>query len=206
TAYAAYRELWATFAPMLGGTSGAKYQDEWHEKLSKFVQDYPKSEDAPDALHQLALGSEYSGKDETAKRWYRQIYTAFPDHAYAEKSKGAEKRLGMVGRPMELQGRTLSGGAYNITQSKDTAAIVYSYPSFVAVCIGDFARLKQIVAKNANKVELVCVNLDDTEKAAKDYVNANSPPGIHMFESKQGAVGLNSRLAVQYGINGLPTM
>lgn len=210
TAYAAYREMWATYGPMMieqpKGKSLKEVQEEWHDALSKFVLAYSKSDDAADALHQLAVNCEFSGKDETAKRWYNQLYTAFPDHPYAEKAKGAEKRLDLVGQTLELQAPTLSGQNYNIAQSKGKVVVIYYYSSTVAVSVGDFARLKQIVAKNAKDVELVCVNLDETIQAAKAFFQANSPPGIHLFDGKEGAAGQNSRLALQYGINGLPTM
>ena len=43
-------------------------------------------------------------------------------------------------------------------------------------------------------------------QAAKAFVQANNPVGVHLFENKVGATGQNGRLGVQFGINGLPTM
>src|SRR5262249_34081850 len=51
-AYLTYREMWAEFAPKLSNPKDdfAKVQDQWFERLTKFVQSYPNAEDAADAF------------------------------------------------------------------------------------------------------------------------------------------------------------
>jgi hypothetical protein len=207
-AYGTYREIWTHYSlaisdPKKAPADIAKAQESWLTQLAKFVQDYPNAPDTtPEALHQLAIGAEFAGKEEEAKRGYRQIYSAFPNHLFAEKAKGAEERLNLVGKELKLAGNDLDGNAFDIKSLKGKTVVVYYYASYVDQCIGDFAQLK---VANGN-FELICVNLDDAIGTAKAFVQQHKAPGIQLFSAAPNATGLNSPLAVQYGINGLPTL
>jgi len=67
----------------------AKLQDKWLDDLTDFVKKYSKAEDTPDALGQLAIGCEFAGKIEEAKRWYKELFTSFPEHYHAPRSRGS---------------------------------------------------------------------------------------------------------------------
>lgn len=211
-AYGVFRELWAHYSIELANAKTAqaigKVQGEWHDKLVKFAQTYPKADDTPDALNQLAMDAEYNGKDEEAKRWYTQIYSNFPEHHLAEKSRGAERRLGLIGRPLELAGPQLVGGAnFDVTAHKGKVVIVYYWTSKVAVCKVDFQLLKKIHADyGAKGVEIVGVSLDDNAADAQKFLQETQAPGTHLFQAAKDGVGLNSPLAVFYGINSLPNV
>lgn len=208
-AYARYRELFARFTPQLVDRDvqkATKAQEEFQAELAKYVQSYPQSEDAPDALFQLALNSEFSGKQEEAKRWYKQLYSNFPTHHYAGKAKGSETRLGLVGQAFQLTGPQLGSGVpFNATQLKGKVVVVY-YWTNAPVCIGDFARLKQVLASHAGDVELVTVSLADSEADANSFLKSNPVQGTHLFQPSKDGVGMNSPLAEQYGINGIPVL
>ena len=220
--HATFVELCARFLPLLESERAMndlkKVQEEWHDALTKFVTDYPAVKDTPDALNYLAIGAEFAGKDEEAKRWYRLIYTNFPTHALAEKSRGCVRRLEAIGQPMELVSPTLDGrNTFDITTLKANPAAgvkgkvvaVYYWASYCQSCPREFAVLKQLhSALQIKGLELVCVNLDDNPADAVRFLTANPLPGIHLFQAAKagGGVGLNGPLAVHYGINGLPTL
>jgi len=204
-AYATYRHLWASYAEKLISTNAAKVQDEWLNQLEKFATAYPKADDTPDALWQLAMGSEYGGKDEEAKRWYARIYQAFPSHPLAPKAIGSEKRLNLIGQPLQLAGPQLgTNAAFDIASLKGKVVVVYYWASTVSVCERDFDTLKRLRNKHAGKMELVCVNLDDTAATANAFLRKAQVPGIHLFQAAADGSGLNSPLSTFYGINGLP--
>lgn len=214
TAYATYRELWAIYGPKLGDkkltpAEMQKLQDEWLEKLAKFVQTYSKGEDTADALHHLGMGHEFSGRDGEAKRWYQQLAKSFPEHALAEKAAGCVRRLDLVGRELELQGPRLQGnGNVGIADFKGKVVAVYYWASYIPVTVGDLARLRQMQSTYAAKgFELVCVNLDDNQADALKHLQANPlPQAHHVYMPAREGGGLNSPLATYYGINGLPTL
>jgi thiol-disulfide isomerase/thioredoxin len=204
-AYGAYRHLWALYAEKITGPKASEVQEEWLNQLVKFVQAYPKCEDAPDALWLLAMGSEYGGKDEEAKRWYHQIYENFPTNPLAAKARGSEARLNLIGHPLQLSAPQLgSGTPFNITSLKGKVVVVYYWASHVNVCERDFDTLKRLRQRHGDKMELVCVSLDDTPAAASAFLQRNQVTGIQLFEQAKEGGGLNSPLAAFYGINGLP--
>ncbi len=212
--YVTYREMWAKYARSLSSPNATqkdltKLQESWLDQLAKFVQSFPKAEDTPDALSQLGLGCEFSGKEDEAKRWYNQVYTAFPEHPLAARAKGAERRLGIVGQAMELTGPQLgSGSPYDLTQAKGKVAIVYYWASNWKQSIADFAVLKKVHADHHVKgLEIVTVSLDDNGDEAKKFLETSPLTGTHLFQASmsKAAASLNSPLADQYGING-PTL
>jgi peroxiredoxin len=209
--YVTFREMWAEFGPKLVSTTIkgddlVKLQEQWMAKLQGFVEAYPKAEDTPDALMHLAMGHEFGTKEreEVAKRYYQQLFTNFPDHPSAAKAKGALKRLTLEGQPFELAGPKVDGGAFNIAQLKGKVVVVYYWASDCQSCAADFARLKQLQSTySAKGVEVVGVSLDDRAAQAQQYLKANNLGGTHLFQAgEQG--GMNSPLATQYGIMGLP--
>ena len=206
-AYGAYRQLWATYAAKLAGPQVAKVQDEWLDKLEKFAKAYPKAEDTPDALWQLATGCEAGGKDEEAKGWYRLIFEGFPSHPLAGKAKGSEARLNLVGRPLELAGPQLGSSAmFDVAGLKGKVVVVYYWASTVSVCERDFVTLNRLRAAHAKDMEIVCVCLDDSAAAASEFLRKNPMTGVQLFQAAKDGGGLNSPLAISYGINSLPTL
>jgi thiol-disulfide isomerase/thioredoxin len=209
--YLTYRVLWTDYAPKLakGGDNAPKVQQQWMGELAKFVVDYPKAEDTPDALHQLAVGSEFAGKDDEARRLYQQLASNFPDNALAAKAQGAVKRLELVGKPMELTGTTTAAATFDLKSLSGKVVVVYYWASYCEVCTGDFARIKQMLSTHGPKgMELVTVNLDDRPEEATKYLQNTPMPGAHLVQppATGQAAGLTGPLALQYGINGLPSM
>ncbi len=209
TGYIAYRELWAKFGRALVEDIDElpRVQRAWMEELAKFVQQYPKADDAPDALHHLAMGSEFGGKEDEAKRYYEQIATNFPNHALAAKARGSVRRLDLTGKALELSGPTLTGQTFDLTRLRGKVVVVYYWASYCRDCQPDVATLRKLQSTySAKGLEIVTVNLDETAQAATGFLQTNPLTATHLFQAADNASGLSSPLATQYGIMGLPTV
>jgi len=210
-AYGVYRDMWNRFAIAMATQDQKKIQDlqdKWLVDLSGFVTKYSKAEDTPEALHQLAIGSEFGGKVEEAKRWYKQLFENFADHHLAPRARGSEARLSLVGTAMKLTSPLLgdSTKTFDIASLKGKVVIVHYWGSYTEQHKDDFVRLKRIADQNAKDVVLVNVNLDETAAKAQDAVSKTQAPGIHLFHVTNKEVGLNGPLANQFGIHILPTI
>jgi thiol-disulfide isomerase/thioredoxin len=205
-AYATFRLLWAEYTS--AAEKGPEFQKKWLENLEKFVQTYPRADDTPDALFHLGMGYEFLAKEDDAKRWYHQLHVNFPEHVLAAKAKGCEDRLSLVGKELQLSGPTLQGGStFDMTTVKGKAVVVYYWTSYCSNCVTDFPRLKQLQATyGAKGLELVLVSLDDQANDARRYLQSNPVPGTCLFQAAKDGGGVNSRLAIQYGIQSLPTI
>ena len=106
--------------------------------------------------------------------------------------------------------RLISGQAFDLTELKGKIVIVHYWGSYSDQYKDDFARLRQTLKDAGAKqnVELVSINLDDDAAKAKAAVAATEAPGIHLYQTpnNNSGGGLNSPLAVQYGIHILPTL
>lgn len=181
----------------------AKVQKDYMERLSKFVQDYPKCDDTPDALMQLGMMSELVNDEGPAKKWYELMIKDFGSHAQAGKAKGAARRLDLDGKDLELTSTTMTGSSFDIKSVKAKVVLVYFWASWNQQCAGDFVKLKTLLTSYGPKgLEVVGISLDDSAQAAKDFVQRNSAPGTELYE--QG--GMSSKLSEQFGIQVLPTM
>jgi hypothetical protein len=203
-AYVTFREMTADYAQQLGDKKNPveKVQEAWLDRLAKFVQAYPHAEDTPDALLQLGMVSEFANKEIEAKNWYQQLASNFADKPVAQKAQGAIARLESEGKVFQLAGPTLAGSTYDIGQSRGKTVVVYYWASWNNQCVGDFAKLKLLLDANAGKLELVTVNLDTKADEAVEFLRRAPAPGTHVHQDG----GLDSPLAVQYGIMGLPSM
>jgi tetratricopeptide (TPR) repeat protein len=207
--YATYREIWALYQQKASDRKIAGNpkliqgaQEEYHKALKEFVIAYSKSEDAPDALIQLAMGAEFNSKDDEAKNYYKQIVENFPGHANRPKADGAVRRLDSVGKAFELTSPVLGNSAqrFSMNQAAGKVAIVYYWSTLSAQAVGDFAALKKLQDDYAKDLTVICVSLDDDATTAAPFAAKNASFATHVHQPG----GMNGPLATQYGIFGLP--
>ncbi|MBL8799169.1 MAG: redoxin domain-containing protein [Planctomycetia bacterium] len=202
-AYVSYCEIMADYNLRISTDDGVKLQKEFLDKLEKFVQDYPKAENAPEALMQLGMISELMNEEGPAKKWYEMFAKNYPNHPQAAKMEGAKRRLESTGKDMELAGGTLAGSAFDVKSLKGKVVVVYYWASWNGQCATDLEKLKALHGTHAAKgLEVVCVNLDDASASAKSFLQGKTAPAVHLHE--QG--GMASKLSEHYGIQVLPTM
>ena len=203
-AYVTFREMQADYGAKIADTKGdpAKVQQEWLERLTKFVKAFPTADDAADALLSLGWGHEMIGKEIEAKNWYAQLARDFAAAPQAAKAKGALRRLDLEGKVLELSGPTLAGAAYDVAGARGKVVVVYFWASWNAPSAGDFDKMKQLLDKHGKDLELVTVNLDTSADEAAAFVKRTSAPGVHLHQPG----GLESKLATDYGVMMLPNL
>jgi hypothetical protein len=206
-AYVTYREMWTEYTLKLQSTTTAevkKVQEDWLVRLTNFIQDYPKAEDATDALLQLGMVSEFLDKEIEAKKWYARLGHDFADKSAGQKGLGAVRRLDLEGKVLKLAGPMLgdSSTVYDIDQLRGKVVVVYYWSSLNGGdAAADFAKLKQVVDSYGSKgMALLCINLDNTTDDAKAFIQRQAAPGIHLYQTG----GLESKLATEYGVMMLP--
>jgi RNA polymerase sigma factor (sigma-70 family) len=205
-AFIAYRALNAEYASRLSasGADLVKVQDVWRAQLAEFVKKYPDADDTPDALLQLGLVSEMLGKEDEARKWYRQLADKFSSVQQGAKGAGALRRLDLVGKPLDLTARVMGkDSTVDLARLQGKVAIVYYWATWYSQYVEDFDKLKKLVADYGNdNVTVLGINLDDKTASSQELLRKLSPPGVHLFQPG----GLDSVPAVQYGVMVLPTM
>jgi len=181
----------------------AKAQAAWLKDLEAFVEEYPKSEHGAEALRQLAMGSEMSGENEGAAKWYHRILENYPKSSAAPMAKGAVVRLTSEGKKISLKGAAIGGGKFDLGKLRGKAVLIQYWATSSDVCKADHAVLKALYSKYGGKrFEIVGVNLDFTREPLLAYLKANRLPWKQLYEDG----GFDSRLASEMGVVTVPLM
>lgn len=204
-AYVKYRHMNAVYTKSLEdpNVDYAKVQESWLELLREFVEDFPKSDDAADAMLQLALAEEFAGKEDEAKQWYSRIVKDFESSPLRDKAQGAVRRLESVGRSMDVRGRSLRGQAVDLADYRGKVVLVHYWATWCDLCHDEFKILKNLQAKYSRRgFAMIGICLDNERQSAIDFTRSARIgwPQLH----EEG--GLDGRLATQYGILTLPAM
>jgi thiol-disulfide isomerase/thioredoxin len=180
-----------------------KINTAYQDQLEQFVSTYSRSPDAAEAMLQLAIGAEFSGKTNDAITWFGRIASEFPKGDLAPKAIGAKRRLESVGKTIPLSGKTLEGRSFDLASLKGKVVLVHYWATWADPCKPDLATIKSLQAKFGNQGFMpVGVNVDNDAKEATSYVRQEKLSWPQLYE--QG--GLDSPLATNLGVLTLPTM
>ncbi|MCS7021555.1 MAG: redoxin domain-containing protein [Gemmataceae bacterium] len=182
----------------------AAVQDKWRKSLEEFLNTYPTSDEAPEAILRLAMALEFTPNGEAkAKEWYQVLTSRYPQHPHAVKAAGAIKRLDSVGQALTLSGPLLNNGQlFDLASLRGKAVVVYYTASWSSTLADDARKLQSLLRDYGPKgVELVVISLDQDARAAAEALATHKMPGIHLFAPG----GLDqSPLATAYGILVVP--
>ncbi len=206
-AYVTYRRMLAEYAVAVqqAKTSAqqAKTQEDWIKDLTSFVQTYPKAEDTPDVMMQLATGLEFAGKTVEAKKWFSELADKAPDTPAGKKAAGALVRLDAKGKPLPLAFSGLEGGKVDIRNYRGKAVLVVFWATWCKPCAQDLPKLRAMYQQYRNQgFEVIGVNLDNQPNGVKAYMQQNGMTWPQVFEPG----GLQSAPSQAFGVISLPTM
>ena len=204
-AYVRYRGLLAAYSTAMQKPNAdyAKIQSDWLTNLKTFVETYPTSSDAAEALLQIAIAEEFAGNEEEAKKWYQQIAKSAAKSPQARKAAGAIRRLDSPGKPLAFKGRTIDGKTLDIKRLNGRVVLIHYWASWCQPCKADMAIIRDLVAKYGRSgFYAVGVNVDNDPQLAVDAIKKARLTWPQIHESG----GLESRPATELGILTLPTM
>ena len=204
-AYVRFRHLSADYAQNINQPDAdfGAIQQQWLANLKQFVTAFPKSEDAAEAMLQLAIAREFENLETEAENWYSRIVKQYPDTVAARKAAGAKRRLRSVGQQISLRGQTLTGTNLDLQSLRGNVVLVHYWATWCEPCLEQMEQLRTLHAKyGRSQFKIIGVNLDAGAPEVKSYLKNQRFPWPHLFAEG----GLDSRLANELGILSLPTM
>ena len=179
--YIFYRRLMAEYAVRLKNdekvapADAAKARDAtqkwWFEQLEAFARQWPKSDDAADAVVQLAISYELMGRIDDAKAWYAQLAKNYPETEGGVKAQGALKRLTLTGKKLQLAGKNLQGQAISSTQYAGKVMLVVFWASYAQPFTDDLPVISAVYEKHQKAgFEILGVNMDADTTAVAGYL------------------------------------
>jgi len=185
------------------GVDVDKVQAAWLEELQAFVSKHPTSPDAAEAMLQMGIADEFSGKEREALDRYAAIIKNFPESVPARKARGAARRLESVGKPLSLTGVAMDGRQVALESLRGTPVLVHYWATWCEPCKVDMAQIRELAAKyGPKKFAVVGIALDSDRPQLEQYLKSKPIGWPQLHE----AGGLDGRLAEELGILTLPTM
>ncbi|MBA3315494.1 MAG: TlpA family protein disulfide reductase [Planctomycetota bacterium] len=205
-AYVLYRRLFADYNQRLRQSDAegrVQVQQWWLSQLTSFVDKFPESPDAADALLQLALAEELSNEFDKAAAWYDKLAKAHPDTERGQQAAGALNRLGLKGKPFAMTGAGLKGGTISSDQFKGKVLLVLFWSTACKPCEEDLPLIRALYQQYGKSgFEILGVNLDPTAEGVASYMAKHQMTWPQIHE----AGGQDSKPARDFGIVSLPTM
>jgi len=171
-------------------------------ELERFYKQFPTSEFAPEALHQLGQNNEVDeGEPAKAVKWYQELSRKYPQILYGQRARGALNRINGKGKRIPFKGKTSSGEVFDLASGKLRGKIVVLH-FWDAEATNGFKDLQKLNAKWEDEVVTVGVNIDEKtadftafmkENRAVNWTQLHAPGGID-----------KSPLAVQVGLVAQP--
>jgi peroxiredoxin len=169
-------------------------------KFEAFLNEYPKADEEPEVLLQLATVQDFNGSEKEAKDWYARLAKDYPATEPGKKALGALRRLDLDGKAMKLSGATLTGKNVSLDDYRGKPVLVVYWTSPDAKELGELAALKDKLG--AKGFEVLSVNLDADKAAAEAATKESGGAWPTIFEPG----GMDGRLANELGIISTPTM
>ncbi|MFM8474795.1 MAG: redoxin domain-containing protein [Planctomycetaceae bacterium] len=214
--YVSYRRLMAEYAVRLKADDRATGEAEaraareatqkwWFEQLEAFARQWPGSDDAPDAVVQLAISYELMGRIDDAKAWYGQLAKNYPQTEGGVKATGALKRLNLIGSPLQLAGKNLQNQPISSAQYRNKVVLVVFWASYAQPFADDLETLQAALAKHQKAgFEILGVNLDPDPAAATAFITKSNIRWQNLREPAAQQGGQPGDFG--FGIVSLPTM
>lgn len=203
-AYVRFRQIMADYvlSYQVPKPDYEKIQKTFIENLEKYVEQYPRATETPEAILQMAMTLEFIGEEERAVKWHERIVADFPNTPQAAKAQGARTRLDSVGKRVAISGKTTSGDPVSLDDFRGKAVLVQYWATWCEPAKADMAALKELVGKYRGQFRVLGVSLDSRPADLAAYLKENPLPWPQIFETG----GLDSRPANQLGILTVPTM
>ena len=166
------------------------------------METHPEAKDAAEAMLQISIADEFSGKEEAAIERYQQIVERFPSSASARKASGALRRLQAVGQPLDLNGTTIDGKKLSLRDFKGKPVLVHYWATWCEPCKVDIARIRELHEKYRQDIVVVGIALDGDKASLQRFLLSKPLNWPQLYEPG----GLDGRLAEELGVLTLPTM
>jgi thiol-disulfide isomerase/thioredoxin len=203
--YAAYSLIDADFA-IKNDDVGANFvanQKKWMADLEDFLEKFPDSDEAAPVLFHLANANEFNADEAKAREQYGRLVKDYAATEAGKKAAGALRRLDLAGKPLAIAGTGLQNDTVDSSKYRGKPVLIVFWASWATPVKQDLPELIKLYDKHRKTgLQIIGVNLDNERGELEAFLKEHQISWPQIFE----AGGMDSRLAIDYGIILLPSM
>jgi thiol-disulfide isomerase/thioredoxin len=203
--YASYSLIDADFAIRNDDPSAnfVANQKKWMAELELFLDKFPDSDEAAPVLFHLANANEFNAEEAKAREQYGRLVKDYASTDAGKKAAGALRRLDLVGKPLAITGTGLQNDTTDSAKYRGKPVLIVFWASWATPVKQDLPELIKLYEKHKRDgLQIIGVNLDNERGEPDAFLKEHQVTWPQIFEPG----GMESRLAVDYGIILLPSM
>lgn len=121
----------------------------------------------------------------------------------AQGLRGTANRLGLMGNPIEIAGKTLDGKDFKIESLKGKVVLIDFWATWCGPCRAEFPNMLEHYALYHDKgFEIVGISLDEDRDALDEFMKEEKLPWMQLHQND--GTGWGNENAIRYGISGIP--
>ena len=171
-----------------------------------FAEQFPQ-EASRAAIHLVAAGKMCDSLRlyHSAKSCLSLVEEKFPDSPYSQQVAGIQRRLRLIGQPLQdFAGSTLSGGHQSIQDYLGRPLLIVFWASNSEEFRHDLPSLHQAWINSAGRLQRLGVCLDRDEFQAQRFAQESLSDWQHIFYSEPSKRGFQNVVADYYGVSKVP--
>lgn len=125
--------------------------------------------------------------------------------SYSERLRATAKRLGLLGKPIEVSGTFLDGSQVDWDAYRGKVVLLDYWATWCEPCINEIPNLRKIYEIYHDRgFEVIGISVDEDREMVEKFVAANALPWKTLFSDDPAALGWNHPMAKRYGVGSLP--
>ena len=125
----------------------------------------------------------------------------------AAKLEGMNRRLNLLGGPIEITGTSGDGKPFDWKMYKGKVVLIDYWASWCGPCIAELPNVKRMYkAYHDRGFEVVGINLDSKREAYEKFEKDRELPWVNLYGDDADASGWSHPMATKFGVTSIPTV